>query len=51
MLDELKRVAPAMIQEWSETKKAPKHAAWLHNGDDFRKYAAKPVEELSEGIE
>lgn len=29
-LDELKRVAPAMLQEWSETKKAPRHAAWLH---------------------
>ncbi|SFC85378.1 VOC family protein [Pseudoalteromonas denitrificans] len=27
---ELKRVAPAMIEEWSITKKAPKHAAWLH---------------------
>ena len=23
-------VAPAMIQEWSVTKRAPKHAAWLH---------------------
>ena len=29
-LDELKRVAPAMLAEWRETKKAPKHAAWLH---------------------
>ncbi len=29
-LDELRRVAPAMIEEWSRTKKAPKHAAWLH---------------------
>mgnify|MGYP000613262378 FL=1 len=27
---ELKRVAPLMIDEWSVTKKAPKHAAWLH---------------------
>ncbi|MDP2562876.1 VOC family protein [Psychrobium sp. 1_MG-2023] len=27
---ELKRVAPAMIEEWSVTKKAPQHAAWLH---------------------
>lgn len=50
MLEELQRVAPAMIAEWNETKKAPKHAAWLHNGDDFRKYAAKPVDELSKGI-
>ena len=29
-LDELKRVAPDMLEEWSRTKKAPKHAAWLH---------------------
>ena len=29
-LDELERVAPAMIEEWSRTKKAPQHAAWLH---------------------
>ena len=29
-LDELKRVAPAMLEEWSRTKKAPNHAAWLH---------------------
>ena len=27
---ELHRVAPAMLEEWSRTKKAPKHAAWLH---------------------
>ena len=29
-LDELQRVAPAMLEEWSQTKKAPRHAAWLH---------------------
>jgi catechol 2,3-dioxygenase-like lactoylglutathione lyase family enzyme len=28
--DELARVAPAMLEEWSETKKAPRHADWLH---------------------
>jgi len=27
---ELKRVAPLMLEEWSETKKAPRHADWLH---------------------
>lgn len=27
---ELHRVAPEMLKEWSETKKAPRHAAWLH---------------------
>ncbi len=26
----LKRVAPEMLDEWSRTKKAPRHAAWLH---------------------
>ena len=30
MLERLREVAPAMIEEWNETKKAPKHAAWLH---------------------
>lgn len=29
-LDELRRVAPDMLEEWSRTKKAPQHAAWLH---------------------
>ncbi|WP_291841748.1 VOC family protein [Maricaulis sp.] len=32
-MDELRRVAPAMIEEWSQTKRAPKHAAWLHEQD------------------
>jgi glyoxylase I family protein len=27
---ELQRVAPLMVDEWSETKRAPRHAAWLH---------------------
>ncbi|MFK8015397.1 MAG: VOC family protein [Gammaproteobacteria bacterium] len=26
----LKAVAPAMLEEWSVTRKAPHHAAWLH---------------------
>jgi glyoxylase I family protein len=29
-LAELKAVAPAMLEEWSQTKRAPQHAAWLH---------------------
>ena len=33
-LAELKDVAPAMIDEWSRTKKAPRHAAWLHQIED-----------------
>lgn len=30
MLKELRDVAPVMIEEWSRTKRAVKHAAWLH---------------------
>jgi catechol 2,3-dioxygenase-like lactoylglutathione lyase family enzyme len=33
----LREVAPQMIEEWSRTKKAPRHAAWLHEA------AATPV--------
>jgi len=29
---ELKRVALPMLEEWSETKQAPRHADWLHAG-------------------
>ncbi|MDA8752570.1 VOC family protein [Halieaceae bacterium] len=29
-MEELHRVAPAMLEEWSRTRKAPRHAAWLH---------------------
>jgi glyoxylase I family protein len=29
-MSELHRVAPEMLEEWSQTKKAPRHAAWLH---------------------
>ena len=35
MLEELKRVAPAMLEEWSRTRKAPRHAAWLHGEGSF----------------
>lgn len=33
-MDELHRVAPEMLEEWSRTKKAPRHAAWLHENTD-----------------
>mgnify|MGYP001814208435 FL=1 len=39
-LDKLREVAPAMIEEWSRTKKAPRHAAWLHE----REFAEKSGE-------
>ncbi|NNU16077.1 VOC family protein [Parvularcula sp. ZS-1/3] len=29
-MTELRRVAPDMLEEWSQTKRAPRHAAWLH---------------------
>ncbi len=29
-LRRLKEVAPAMLEEWSRTRRAPRHAAWLH---------------------
>lgn len=29
-MKELSKVAPEMLEEWSKTKKAPRHAAWLH---------------------
>lgn len=27
---DLKRVAPAMLDEWEQTKQPPRHAAWVH---------------------
>ncbi|MEO0411683.1 MAG: VOC family protein [Pseudomonadota bacterium] len=33
-MDELHRVAPDMLDEWAKTKKAPRHAAWLHELTD-----------------
>lgn len=35
MYAELDRVKREMIDEWDRTKKAPKHAAWMHNGQGF----------------
>tara|TARA_B100000900_G_scaffold285033_1_gene244266 strand:- start:57 stop:584 length:528 start_codon:yes stop_codon:yes gene_type:complete len=29
-MKKLNEVAPAMLEEWSQTKRAPAHAAWLH---------------------
>jgi len=33
-----REVAPLMLEEWSRTKKAPRHAAWLHKAE-FAKVA------------
>ena len=30
-MGKLRDVAPAMLEEWSRTRRAPKHAAWLHH--------------------
>jgi len=35
-LDRARSVAPLMLEEWSSTKKAPRHAAWLH-ASEFEK--------------
>jgi catechol 2,3-dioxygenase-like lactoylglutathione lyase family enzyme len=32
MMKRLDEVKGAMIEEWSRTKRAPKHAAWMHGG-------------------
>ena len=32
-LEELHAVAPEMLEEWSRTKRAPRHAAWLHQSE------------------
>jgi catechol-2,3-dioxygenase len=32
-LAELKRVAKPMLEEWSRTKRAPRHASWLHQAN------------------
>jgi catechol 2,3-dioxygenase-like lactoylglutathione lyase family enzyme len=40
-MEELRRVAPLMLEEWSRTKKAPQHAAWLHEKARAAHKAAK----------
>ena len=30
MYQKLDEVKWAMLEEWSQTKRAPKHAAWMH---------------------
>ncbi len=32
--DELRELAPVMLEEWSRTKRAPRQAAWLHQDPD-----------------
>ncbi|WP_313951454.1 VOC family protein [Accumulibacter sp.] len=32
MMDRLDAVKWEMIEEWAKTRKAPKHAAWMHDG-------------------
>ena len=34
-MQRLHEVAPAMLEEWSRTKRAPHHAAWLHQ-EEFK---------------
>ena len=35
MLEELKRVSEDMLEEWSQTKQAPRHADWMHGDKSF----------------
>ena len=32
MLEALDKVKWEMLEEWSQTRKAPRHAAWMHDG-------------------
>jgi len=43
MLDELKRVAPVMLEEWSKTKKAPDHADWVHGRGEFKGFGKTEI--------
>lgn len=36
-MEELKRIAPEMLEEWSKTKTPPKGAAWLHDENFLNK--------------
>lgn len=36
-LKELKRIAPEMLEEWSQTKMPPRQAAWLHEKEFGKK--------------
>lgn len=38
---QLKEIAPTMLEEWSKTKRPPRHSAWLHQ-DEFSK-SLKPT--------
>jgi glyoxylase I family protein len=44
---ELARVAPLMLEEWSHTKKAPRHADWLHIDPDGMKTSSLLVGKLA----
>jgi len=33
---ELRELAPVMLEKWSQTKRAPRHAAWLHEDPDAK---------------
>ena len=33
MMEKLDAVKWQMLEEWSQTKRAPRHAAWMHDGD------------------
>ncbi len=41
-LARLKDVAPDMLEEWSRTRRAPRHAAWLHERVNAARQAERP---------
>ncbi len=40
MLEKLHEVAPDMLEEWTRTKRAPQHAAWLHENSSDQERSA-----------
>jgi catechol-2,3-dioxygenase len=36
-MKKLKEIAPEMLEEWSETKRPPRQAAWLHDEEFLSK--------------
>lgn len=47
-LDRLRQVAPEMLEEWSRTKRAPRHAAWLHQ-QEFENAAERAPDDQPSG--
>lgn len=42
-MQNLKMIAPQMLEEWSRTKKPPRHASWLHEKEFAQVEKRKPI--------